>query len=329
MNTENRFNLLSENELKTKLSFNPVEKLGQNFLIDPDVAKKFIDSVILGAEVVEIGSGPANLTVGFAERASSVIGLEIFPDYNEIQSSLVGNLNNVEIFTQNALKFDYKKWAEKDSDFLHQIVGSIPFNISEPLLTILAKIGNKVDNITLLVGDNLAEIITEKNPKRYQYTKLSFITGTFDSSKIMHVPRKCFWPVPRTDADIVSLNPIENSPGKSTISFQLQKKIIQNQELSLAKIIRNFSPDSNTGKNLDKKLSHRLSRRQKNSELKHITDDYNFNFNKGKPIDKIEINNDNQSLIKRINLPQEILSKPFRNLNNEEVRQLAIAINKL
>jgi 16S rRNA (adenine1518-N6/adenine1519-N6)-dimethyltransferase len=331
MKKEGHFSPLSEQQLKKVLDFDPVEKLGQNFLIDPEAVMRVVASTIHGASVVEIGSGPGNITKGIAQRASEVTGIEISPDFTEPQQIILRDCPNVEIVNQNALKFNFKKWIDKDREGQHQIIGNIPFHISEPLLTILAGLSDRLDNITLLVGDNLAATMTTTNPFNDRYTRLSFISSIFDVSRVAHIPRNCFWPVPRTDSDIVSLMPKEYPEDGRMLAFQLKRKIVLSQAegLTLIKVLNGFSTGSEVGKILGKDLSHRRERRQVSYELKRAVYELNDmpverrNFEGGSRAGKIG------TLAGRIGLSAEILSKPFGRLNNEEVRQLAMAIDSL
>lgn len=329
MKSEKSFCPVGEKQLKEILYFDPIEKLSQNFLIDPAMVQRFTASTIIGSDVIEIGSGPGNLTKGIAQRANKVIGIEIFPDFAEAQEIILDGCPNVKIVNQNALKFDFKKWIDKDRDGRHQVIGNIPFHISEPLLTILAGVSDKLENITLLVGDNLAATMTMTDPLDDRYSKLSFISSIFEISRVAHVPRECFWPVPRTDSDIISLTPREYPENGKTYGFQLKQKIIlsQSENLSLHKVLNSFSAGPESGKKLGKDLSHRYERRQTHNELIKMAKNLNT-----MPIDRREIESTSlrtNHLVDRIQLPLEILSKPFSRLNNQEVRQLALSINQL
>lgn len=328
-NKQETFQPLSEDALKNILSFGPVEKLGQNFLIDPTMVRRVVASTLTGADVVEIGCGPGNITKGIAQRASNVIGIDIFPDFAEAQQIILGDCPNVKIVIQNALKFDFKKWIDADKDARHQVMGDIPFHISEPLLTLLAGISDRLENITLLVGDNLATTMTMVNPTDDRYTRLSFISSTFDINRVARVDRRSFWPVPRTDADIISLMPKEYPEDGKTFGLQLKRKIVlsQPENLTLIKVINGFSTGSIEGKVLGKERSHRYERRQTKTELKRMAMDINR-----MPASRREMGTGSARtgrLSDRINLPLEILSKPFGRLNNQEVRQLASAIDNL
>lgn len=324
------FRPITENRLKKLLYFNPVEKLGQNFLVDPAMVKAVVSATIERAEVVEVGCGPGNITLGIAKRASNVIGLEIFPDFSEAQQSILEGCENVKIINQNALNFDYKKWVIADKEARHQVIGNIPFNISEPLLTILSGVSDNIERITLLVGDNMASIMTMTNPYDDRFSRLSFITSIFDAHRVAHIPKDSFWPVPRTDADLISLVPKEFPDDGKMFGFQLKKKIVlsQAENLTIAKVLNGFSLGAEGGKSLGKDMSHRFDRRQTKNELKRVASELNR-----MPVGRREFSDNRSvrisSLISRIGLPEEILSKPFSRLNNEEVRKLAIAINKL
>ncbi len=132
------FQPLSKAILERILPFEPVEKLGQNFLVDPAMVRRVVTSTLIGADVVEIGCGPGNITRGIAQRASNVIGIDIFPNFAEAQQTILRNCTNVQVLVQNALKFNFKRWIGSNRDARHQVIGNIPFQISEPLLTLIA-----------------------------------------------------------------------------------------------------------------------------------------------------------------------------------------------
>jgi len=330
MKKESSFTPIGENKLKKILDFDPVEKLGQNFLVDPNMVRAIVGLTIPNAEVIEIGCGPGNITRGIAERANNVIGLEVYPGFFEAQEKILKGCDNVRIINQNALKFDFRRWVDADREARHQVMGNIPFHISEPLLTLLAGVSDKVERITLLVGDNLATAMTMKNPNDDRFTRLSFISSIFDVNRVVHIPRTAFWPVPRTDADAISMSLKEYPDDGKMFAFQLTKKIVlsQSENLTLVKVLNSFSASGESGKQLGKDMSHKYDRRQVRSELKRAVSDLNR-----MPVSRREMDGKlltrMNSLVSRIGLPEEILSKPFGRLNNEEVRQLALAINRL
>lgn len=62
-----------------KYNFNFQKKYGQNFLVDTHVLEKIMDAAQITADdcVVEIGPGIGTMTQYLAERAGSVVAVEI------------------------------------------------------------------------------------------------------------------------------------------------------------------------------------------------------------------------------------------------------------
>jgi 16S rRNA (adenine1518-N6/adenine1519-N6)-dimethyltransferase len=332
--------LFSERYLKSVLHLDPKEKIGQNFLIDPETAEFIASKTIPGADVVEIGSGPGNLTRRIAQKgAGRVIGLEIDPGFALPQKRVLNGMSNVEVHQQNALSFKYEQWLRSDPDAQHQVIGNIPYHISEPLITQLAVLGRHLDDITLLVGDKLALTLTTGNPRSADYSKLSFIAGVFDVKVERVVPSTSFWPQPRTESAVVKMTPREMADGESQTAFGLKRAIVESsgKNLTLAKVINNFNFGAglDSGKFLDKSNSHKYDRRQTHRDLRALTDDLNDMPQSRKDREKVQalIASRNKSVTRgladRLGLPAQMLSKPFSGLNSEEVKQLAQALKEL
>ncbi len=53
------------------------ERLGQHFLVDERAISELAATVIVGSKVIEVGSGIGHVTETLAQRAGSVVGIEI------------------------------------------------------------------------------------------------------------------------------------------------------------------------------------------------------------------------------------------------------------
>ena len=88
----------------------PNKHLGQNFLINPSVITKILDSCALTEEdtVLAIGPGEGALTPGLSSQAQKVIAVEA--DKN-LALKLKGTLDGgkAEVVHQDFMKFDLKK----------------------------------------------------------------------------------------------------------------------------------------------------------------------------------------------------------------------------
>ena len=329
---------MTQANLEDELGFDPVATLGQNFLINPEVGQRYINSTIPEADVVEIGIGPASLTAGIATKASRVIGLEIFPGYQDVQERNLAGHDNVEVRIQDALKFDFKRWADQNPGTEKQVMGNIPFHISEGLLSRLAKLGRKIDNITLLVGENLRDTIeASQNPHHDHYSRLAFVTSVYEVGDVTRVDKNDFWPAPPVDGGLVSLTPRECDPDGTTRRLDIRRQIVQNPDLAVGKIIQSGALVEPSSKNLSGRAARQYDRRQTKKQLitmaRYAQAEEQSN---GRTRFKIRLpgstENDadygasNQRLVRQINLSREILETPFNKLNNGQVQELAIAL---
>lgn len=317
----------------------PSEHIGQNFLVDADVALEVARHTLSGAEVVEVGTGIGNLTRVIAQHgAARVITLDIDPQLRPAQEIVLQGVDNVEIRQQDAVKFKYQNWVRQDPDARHQVMGNIPYHISEPLVTRLAQNVGHIDNVTLIAGEKLADALTSRSPESDRYTKLTFVASVFDIEITRRVPRSCSYPVPPTDSVVLSMTPKEVPADESSTSFGLRKAIVASSDtnLSLAKVINNYGNSGNTGegKQLGKDLSHKRDRRQERSHLSHMRHALN-----DMPVSRRRDGEStkelmgawstNSGLVDRLGLPQSMLGKPFNRLDNQEVRLLAEALQRI
>lgn len=321
-----------ETEIRRALNFQPSENLGQHILIDAEVIRRFANMTIPGSNVIEIGSGPGNLTEPIARRASRVIGVEIDPRYRETAGEVAERNHNVELRYGDVLKMDFDKEFDRNREAEWQIMGNIPFHTSEPLLAKLAKSADRIRNVVLIVGDKLARIMSTSNPSDPIFSKVSLLAqGVFEVRVEDGVPKKSFWPQPRTDAKIVTLTPREAGMGVSGTKLRVINSLLQSGNSTVVKAIKeavqNGSGDQ--GKYRDKALSHRFERRQSRAELKNMVKGLTGNPTSQRSREQTLASGSIDSVLHRLNLPSEILSKPFSRLDNREVRILAEALKKI
>lgn len=189
--------------------FRTKKRLGQNFLINPDVIADIIEFANLTKDdtVLEIGPGAGFVTEQLIKKAGKVIAVELDEDaVKEIQKL---DAENLEIIHQDILKTDLSGLCENKI----KVVANIPYYITSPIIAhLLGEIDDlanknraKVTDIILMVQEEVARriVATEKSPSK-QYGLLTILSQFWaDCSIIRLVGRKSFYPAPKVNSALV------------------------------------------------------------------------------------------------------------------------------
>ncbi|MEK7610842.1 MAG: 16S rRNA (adenine(1518)-N(6)/adenine(1519)-N(6))-dimethyltransferase RsmA [Patescibacteria group bacterium] len=178
---------------------------GQNFLTSDCVVDTLVGAADVTRDdtVLEIGPGTGKVTEQLAARGKRVIAVELDRDLIPILRYNLKNSANVEIINDDILNYLRYHAFTKDN-VADKIVGSLPFQITSPLL-------HQIINCpwwkiaSLLIQKEVAEKLTAK-PPRANYLS-NFVQYFVDVKLITTVERKDFFPVPEVDGAIIRLEP--------------------------------------------------------------------------------------------------------------------------
>jgi 16S rRNA (adenine1518-N6/adenine1519-N6)-dimethyltransferase len=182
------------------------KELGQNFLIDKRVVEDLLQTADIGSDdlVLEVGAGMGALTQPLAKQAGRVIAIEIDNALIPRLQEDLKDLENVTIVNEDVLKTDLDariKGYESTKNF--KVVGSIPYQITSPLIHQLLKLENKPKSITIVVQKEVAEKITAEPPKA---TYLSNFTANFGQAGIIRLIKPgAFRPQPGVDSALLHI----------------------------------------------------------------------------------------------------------------------------
>ena len=307
----------------------PSEKMGQHFLIDDHVLDIMAQRVGPGNSVIEIGAGPGNLTERLMEHASHVVAVELDRRYEPFLEPL-SRRSGVEVMYADALAVNLYAVMRGVPDAQWELIASLPFHISEPFLRKVA--GLPFENMVLLIGDSLARSAMASGPDDPHFSKLSLLCQTyFDPVIGQTVPKHAFYPQPRTDAAVVDFFP---SP---TDKFQDPKYAIYralfNPTLSrqtVAKVLaQTFDPFRYGSKgSRDKRTSHRQERRTLKRELRDFAERVDDVCPHSAKSTQDCRDGKNANYFRGIDLPDGLLSKPFSAFSNDDVRLLALTLER-
>ena len=157
----------------------PKKSLGQNFLIDKNIAKKIVNLAtnICEKNIIEIGPGKGALTDEIIRKdPKKIILIEKDKLLYEYLLYKYKENKNIKIFNQDALTFDYSI-IEKPKT----IISNLPYNISIKLIINWLKNISEYNEIIVMIQKEVAKKMQYKNiKKRNRLNTLMEITSNFD-----------------------------------------------------------------------------------------------------------------------------------------------------
>jgi 16S rRNA (adenine1518-N6/adenine1519-N6)-dimethyltransferase len=181
----------------------PRKRLGQHFLIDPNLLRKIVSLADIqpSDSVCEIGPGGGALTGLLCQTAKQVLALEVDPRMVEFLKTELAGSPNLEVQEQDALRYSFEDLPEHTI-----IVANLPYNISTPIMFRLLEAKQKITRMVLTIQLEVAQRLVAK-PSTKDYGVLSVMVQHLAEVKFgFKVSRKCFRPVPNVDSGVVRLD---------------------------------------------------------------------------------------------------------------------------
>ncbi len=210
------------------------KRLGQNFLVDTNVADKEVrQSKVSKKDVVlEIGSGYGVLTKRLADVAKKVYAVEKDPKMVNVLNREVGDLDNVEIIAGDFLKIDLPEFD--------LCVANIPYNISSSIVERLGRLGK---GGVLIVQREFAQRLTA-DPGSRDYSRLTVLSRFyFDVSILSNVNPRCFRPIPKVFSSMIRLVPVKREIEDKEGFFRFVRAIFNHKRKTLASALKCCSRD--------------------------------------------------------------------------------------
>ncbi|MGB1799709.1 MAG: 16S rRNA (adenine(1518)-N(6)/adenine(1519)-N(6))-dimethyltransferase RsmA [Gammaproteobacteria bacterium] len=183
------------------------KRFGQNFLHDPAIIQRIVDSINpqKSDHVIEIGPGKGAITEQLLLRLEQLNVIEIDRDLIQLLTTSYEN-KNLTIHEADALKFDFSQFIQTDL----RIVGNLPYNISTPLLFHLLSYKHCIKDMLFMLQKEVVDRICAK-PGSKQYGRLSIMLQLYcDVESLFTIKPGAFSPAPKVDSAIVKLIPLNN-----------------------------------------------------------------------------------------------------------------------
>ena len=227
----NRSNI---NELVNKCNVKPDKDYGQNFLIEPLLAEKIVDSLSLNQDdhVLEIGPGLGSLTHFLVNKANL--------DVCDIDSRMIDFLKifykeDINYILNDVRKIDVKKY--------NKIIGNLPYNITTELVTFLL-IESNATNMTLMCQSEAFNRFFDLSGENYgPVSVLLHLLG--ESKKVLTVKPGSFYPSPKCNSLVFTFVRDEKCDKEVAINvYKMCKSLFLNRRKTIYNNLKNYLKDT-------------------------------------------------------------------------------------
>lgn len=188
-----------------KHGFQFKKQFGQNFISDVNLLQSIVaaSGIDENTTVVEIGCGAGTLTRALAEKAKRVYAFDIDTALQPVLAETLAGLENVEVIFKDFNKLNLKEFEKEIDEYT--VVANLPYYITTPLLTKLLEESDKVQGISIMVQEEVAErfCAKENTPEYGAITAAIALKGT--AKIVKRVSRNMFYPRPNVDSAVVKI----------------------------------------------------------------------------------------------------------------------------
>jgi len=211
------------------------KRFGQHFLVDSGVIAEIVNAIAPqpGDIVVEIGPGRAALTDALQRSDATLHAVEFDRDLVADLRERYAGSGNVTLHEADALRFDFASIGRR-----LRIVGSLPYNISTPLLFHLLEMLDCIEDMHFMLQKEVVDRMAAM-PGSKRFGRLTVMLRSLcDVESLFDVPPSAFSPPPKVRSSVVRLLPnpdratsVHDRPALSQIvtrAFSQRRKTLRN-----------------------------------------------------------------------------------------------------
>ena len=213
------------------------KRFGQNFLHDPAVIQRIVQSISPqpGQRMVEIGPGQGAITLPLLRASGRLDVVELDRDLIDPLAQKATGLGKLIIHQADALRFDFATLAQGGT---LRVVGNLPYNISTPLLFHLLAQPSYIQDMHFMLQKEVVERLVAE-PGSRAYGRLSVIIQYHCKvERHFSVGPGAFRPAPKVDSAFVRLMPWGQPPA-SVDDYACLSRLVRQAFAQRRKTLRN------------------------------------------------------------------------------------------
>ena len=221
-------------EIVDKASLKPDKDYGQNFLVEPEICKRIIDSLNIEPDdnIIEVGPGLGSLThyLSAYENETKVVDIDL--RMTNFLKVVYQDFKNIEVVNNDIRKENISNYSK--------IVGNLPYNITTELIQYFLQNATKAKRMVFMIQSETYSHFSDTSGKEYGPTSvLAHLLGNIE--KLFTVKAGSFYPVPKCNSLVFAINIDTRVERKSAINaFKVSKNLFANRRKTIQNNLNNY-----------------------------------------------------------------------------------------
>ena len=237
------------------------KSLGQNFLVDSNVAEKIVSKLDLHEDdnALEIGAGLGSLSYFLAQQKGQKTLIDIDEKMLGFLQEKFRNIGDLTVKRENILKADLSNYSK--------IIGNLPYYITSGIIEYLLLNAVHAKKIVLMCQKEVYPKLTTSN-KSPLSIMLNYVSKL---SSPMNVSRNCFAPVPHVDSVVFELDINENILNETNKGvYKLMCQLFLHRRKNMLNCLASVTNDRNLAKQILVKAGIDENKRPEQLEINHF-----------------------------------------------------------
>ena len=218
----------------------PSKQLGQNFLIDPNMARWIVSQLEISADdaVVEVGPGTGSLSEHLVGNVRKLILIEFDARLAEALKHRFRDDPSVEVHHADGVKFDGRQlFKHRPLKFL----GNLPYSCGGAIMKNLLSRPHPFERAVIMLQKEVIDRLAA-TPGTKDYGILSLRTqANWEVKPLRTVPPEAFYPQPKIDSSVAVLTP--RISGLPVFDYRLFDELIRRGFAQRRKQLKKQLPD--------------------------------------------------------------------------------------
>ena len=191
-----------------RAGFHPSRRLGQNFLLDDNMARAIAGDagVTPGRFTLEVGPGCGFLSVHLAHAGARLLCVEIDPRLAPIARGFLAPYPDAEVIetdvlaSKSSLAPEVLERLPREGEWT--LCANLPYSISGPFLATVAQLDRPPSRVACLVQKEVAERLASEAGDAHWGPLSAAFQEAYEVTLGRSVPPQLFWPRPKVDSAV-------------------------------------------------------------------------------------------------------------------------------